>query len=428
MNFRQFKYKSGLGFALLGLILILAISTACLIPTVMIPDTGGRQSPSNAPSGAQDNQTLPSSQVVATQQSIPTLAAPVQGVQNQNAAQGPADTTAPSSDVLVRLHNQVSSGVVNIKIYINQGGETGRGAGSGFVIDNQGHIVTNNHVVAGAGQITVVFANSIEEDAQVVGTDPNSDLAVIKVANLPEGVQPLPLGDSDKVQVGEWVIAIGNPFGLGGSMSVGIISATGRTIESGATPFSIPQALQTDAAINPGNSGGPLMNLSGHVIGVNAQIATNGGAAANAGVGFAIPSNVVRRVAPVLIQTGTFQWPYLGVQGGPVNLTIMQANNLPTQQGAYIDSVIPGGPADKAGLQGSSGTTQVNGFEVPVGGDVIIEADGAKVPDFNSLLVDISQKNPGDQLTLTILRDGKNIPVTVTLGARPQNTNDNISP
>jgi 2-alkenal reductase len=173
--------------------------------------------------------------------------------------------------------------VVNIKIYINQSGQTGRGAGSGFIIDNQGHIVTNNHVVSEAGQITVVFANSIEEEAQVVGTDPNSDLAVIKVASLPQGVQPLTLGDSDKVQVGEWVIAIGNPFGLGGSMSVGIISATGRTIESGATPFSIPQALQTDAAINPGNSGGPLINLSGHVIGVNAQIATNGGAAANAG-------------------------------------------------------------------------------------------------------------------------------------------------
>lgn len=190
------QFKSGLGFALLAVVLIFAISTACLIPTVVIPNTGGNQPSQNSTSGSQNNQTIPPSEVVATQQAIPTIAAPAQapGVQNQNAATGPSADLGVSSDVLIRLHNQVSSGVVNVKIYINQGGQTGRGAGSGFVIDNQGHIVTNNHVVAEAGQITVVFANSIEEEAQVVGTDPNSDLAVIKVAQLPQGVQPLTLG------------------------------------------------------------------------------------------------------------------------------------------------------------------------------------------------------------------------------------------
>jgi S1-C subfamily serine protease len=238
------------------------------------------------------------------------------------------------------------------------------------------------------------------------------------VDELPEGVHPLIVGDSDQVEVGEYVIAIGNPFGLGSSMTIGIVSAVGRTIPTGVTPFAIPQAIQTDAAINPGNSGGPLLNLKGEVIGVNAQIAT-GGTQANAGVGFAIPSNIVRRVAPVLIESGSYQWPWLGVEGTSVNLVIMRANNLGTQEGAYIDGVVPDGPAAEAGLQGSSGTKQEDGFDVPVGGDVVIEADGKPVADFSDLLVDIAFKNPGDVIELTILRDGQRQRVTVELAARP---------
>jgi 2-alkenal reductase len=330
----------------------------------------------------------------------------------------PGPPSGFSPDLLVNLYKQLNPGVVSIQVHIERGPISGSAAGSGFILDNAGHIVTNNHVVAGATQVTVIFYNAIEAEARIVGTDDDSDLAVIQVDRLAEGAHPLPLGDSDQVQVGEWVVAIGNPFGLSGSMTVGIVSAVGRMIPS-ETPFTIPQAIQTDAAINPGNSGGPLLNLRGEVIGVNAQIAT-GGSPASAGVGFAIPSNVVRLVVPALIERGAYDWPWLGIQGTSVNLFIMRANRLETQQGAYIDSVIQGSPADRAGLRGSTGSRVVNGLEVPVGGDVIIEADGRPIRDFSDLLVAVAFKRPGDPLTLTILREGQRQGVTVTLAPRPQ--------
>jgi S1-C subfamily serine protease len=264
----------------------------------------------------------------------------------------------------------------------------------------------------------VIYCDSTEAEAQLVGAEPDSDLAAIWVEWLPDGVHPLPLGDSDEVQVGEWVVAIGNPFGLGSSMTVGIVSAVGRTIPSGATSFDIPEAIQTDAAINPGNSGGPLMNLAGEVIGVNAQIAS-GGTQANAGVGFAIPANIVRRVSPVLIKTGGYQWPWLGVLGNSVNLTTVEANDLPVNRGAYVHVVVSGGPAEAAGMRGSTGTTSVNGFDVPVGGDVVVEADGELTTDFSALLVQVSEKNPGDTIDLVVLRDGERQQITVELAARP---------
>jgi 2-alkenal reductase len=288
------------------------------------------------------------------------------------------------------------------------------------VLDPEGHIVTNNHVVADAQAVTVVFFNGLEAHAKVVGTDPDSDLAVLRVEALPEGVTPLPLADSDQVQVGEWVLAIGNPFGYGSSMSFGIVSAVGRAIESGATPFNIPQAIQTDAAINPGNSGGPLLNLRGEVVGVNAQIAT-GGAAANSGVGFAIPANVVRMVAPALISTGRYAWPWLGVRGESVNLLVAEANGLETQMGAYMHAVEPGGPAEEAGLRGSSGATRVNGVEIPAGGDVVVAVDGEAVQDFSALLAAVAFSQPGDTLDLTVLREGQQVQVPVTLAERPAN-------
>jgi S1-C subfamily serine protease len=201
-------------------------------------------------------------------------------------------------------------------------------------------------------------------------------------------------------------------------MSVGIVSAVGRTIPASAIPFVIPVAIQTDAAINPGNSGGPLLNLQGEVIGVNAQIAT-GQARTNSGVGFAIPINIVRRVVPVLIQKGSFEWPWLGVQGVSVNLALMQANNLDTQEGAYLDQIVPDSPADRAGLQGSSSTQTINNLEIPVGGEVVIAANGQAITDFSDLLVKISEGNPGDELDLTVLRDGERQQVTVQLVARP---------
>lgn len=317
---------------------------------------------------------------------------------------------------LSALYAQVNPGVVNVQVTIRRS-VSGRGAGSGFIFDEQGHIITNNHVVAEADAVTVVYHDGLEAEATVIGTDPDSDLAVIKVEQLPEGTHPLPLGDSDLVVVGETVIAIGNPFGLGSSMTAGIVSAVGRTIASGATPFSIPHAIQTDAAINPGNSGGPLLNLRGEVIGVNAQIATSG-AQANAGVGFAIPAKIVRRVAPVLIEKGSFEWSWLGVSGGTVNLAITKANDLSAQQGAYIHEVDPRGPAAAAGIQGSTGVVRLDGAEVPVGGDVIVEVAGKPVSDFDALLVEVSALDPGTAVELTIVRDGRRQRVTVTLAPR----------
>ena len=319
---------------------------------------------------------------------------------------------------LVALYQQTNPGVVSIEVATVRGGTLrGAGAGSGFIYDDQGHIVTNNHVVDGATQVAVIFYNGQQAEASIVGTDPNSDLAVIKVDRLANGAHPLPLGDSDRVAVGESVIAIGNPFALGNSMTAGIVSAVGRTIDSGATPFSIPRAIQTDAAINHGNSGGPLLNLSGQVIGVNAQIASE--TDANAGVGFAIPSNMVGRVVPALIEKGAYAWPWLGVSGGSVNLSIVKANNLSVQEGAYIDSVTANGPAAKAGLRGSSGTRSVDGVDVPTGGDVIVAIDNTPITDFDTLLVEVASHKPGDQVRLTVLRGGQRQQVTVTLGERP---------
>lgn len=338
-----------------------------------------------------------------------------------SAADGQVPPAALTSNLLENLYNQVNPGVVNIQDFVQSSQGLGQAAGSGFILDNDGHILTNNHVIADATDISVTFFDGTASTATVVGADPDSDLAVLKVQSIPKGTHPLPLGDSSKVKVGEWVIAIGNPFAIGTSMSQGIVSAVGRVI-SGLTQFSIPEVIQTDAAINPGNSGGPLLNLSGEVIGVNAQIASNSSTSpSNSGVGFAIPSNIVKRVAPSLITKGSMQWPWLGVEGGSLNLLTMQANHLSTQQGAYIQAITPGSPAEQAGLHGATSTVDMNGITVPVGGDVVIAADGTPIRNFSDLLAEISQKNPGDQIQLTILRNGQQQQVTVKLAPRPAN-------
>jgi S1-C subfamily serine protease len=333
--------------------------------------------------------------------------------------QGSAPALIGAPDIsLTEFYNQVAPGVVSIQVVsLVQGQVIGQGAGSGFILDDEGHILTNNHVVADATLVSVIYSNGIEARAQIVGTDEYSDLAVLKVDQLIDEAHPIPVGDSDGVNVGEWVVAIGNPFGQQSSMTLGIVSATGRTISTGVTGFSIPQAIQTDAAINPGNSGGPLLNLNGEVIGVNAQIATDTGA--NSGVGFAIPSNIVRKVAPVLISEGAYQWPWLGVQGASVSLLLQQANGLEMQQGGYIDVIVPGGPAETAGMRGSSGTKTIDGLTVPVGGDVVIAVNGNPVYSFDDLLVKIAFSVPGETVQLTIIRDGKEISIDATLAARP---------
>ncbi len=334
------------------------------------------------------------------------------------ATQEPTFQTNSGLPSLVGFYTAYGPGVVNIRIFITQGGTIEEGAGSGFVLDDTGHIITNNHVVESANTISVIFYNGVEVAAETVGTDPYSDIAVIQAEYLPDGVIPLALGDSDNVEVGEWVVAIGNPFGQQSSMTTGIVSAVGRTISAGSTAYSIPQAIQTDAAINPGNSGGPLLNLEGQVIGVNAQIAT-GGVSANAGVGFAIPSNIVRLVAPSLIENKEYVWPWLGVTGTDLSLILRQANDIQAQLGAYITDVDPAGPSANAGLRGSTGTKTVDSLDVPVGGDVITAVDGKAVNSFSDLLVEIAYKQPGDEVKLTVLRGGNEMEIDVVLAPRP---------
>jgi S1-C subfamily serine protease len=322
--------------------------------------------------------------------------------------------------VLINLYARVNPAVVNITDYTSHQGQIlPTGQGSGFVYDTSGHIITNEHVVLDSEQLEVTFSDGTVAVATIVGEDLNSDLAVVKVDNLPDGVAPLPLGNLDKVAVGQTVVAIGNPFGLEGTLTRGIVSALGRTIPA-LTQFSIPLSIQTDAAINPGNSGGPLLNLQGEVIGVNAQIETGSTNTANSGVGFAVPVNIIKLVVPDLIEKGKHDWAWLGVRGGSLTPGLIDANNLPVTKGAYITEVVSGGPSDKAGLRGSTGTTTVNGRETLVGGDVVIAVNGVTVNSFDDLLIYVSlQSKPGDEVTLTIVRNGKNQDLKVVLEPRP---------
>ena len=324
------------------------------------------------------------------------------------------------SQQLRQLYTAASPGVVSI--YVNQTGvQSQSGAGSGFIYDQQGHIITNNHVVSGADLIVVDYANGFQSTAELIGTDDDSDLAVIKADEVPQEAHPLPLGRVQDVDVGQWVVAIGNPFGLKTSMTLGITSAKGRAIPSGTTPFSIPEAIQIDAAVNPGNSGGPLLTLDGKVVGVNAQIAS-GGTRTNAGVAFAIPVSTVKQVIPALIENGSYQWPWLGIRGTSVNYFVQEANNLPSQNGAYIVEVVPDSPAAEAGLQGGAQSASVNGLEAPVGGDVITAINGQPVDNFNDLLILISKQAPDAEVELTLLRDGEEQQVMLQLAPRPDDT------
>jgi serine protease Do len=302
------------------------------------------------------------------------------------------------------------------------------GAGSGFVWDKQGYIVTNNHVVAGADKISVTFADGNSVPAQVVGTDPDSDLAVLKVDVSSDQLSPVKLADSGKVKVGQFAIAIGNPFGLQGTMTVGIVSALGRSLPATTTDaqglgqgptFTIPEIIQTDAPINPGNSGGVLVNDQGEVIGVTAAIQSP--VRASAGIGFAIPADIVEKVVPALITNGRYEHSWLGLSGTSLVPELAQAMNLePDQRGALVVTVTPGGPADKAGIQGSDRQVTIEDQQVPVGGDVITAIDGQSVNDFEDLVAYLVDHTEVDQkVTLTVLREGKEKDITVTLAARP---------
>jgi S1-C subfamily serine protease len=321
---------------------------------------------------------------------------------------------------LVALYAQVIPGVVSLN--------TGNSQGSGFVFDSNGHIITNQHVVDGASEVEVAFTSGYKAYGTVIGADVDADIAVVKVEAPADQIYPLAIGDSSQLQVGQSVVAIGNPFGLNGTMTVGIVSGLGRTQFAHASPeggfFSTADIIQTDAAINPGNSGGPLFNMNGEVVGVNQSIRTENvneitGNAVNSGVGFSISINLAKRVAQGLIEDGNYEYPYLGISSrDDLTLAEIEVLGLNTYTGAYVATVTEGGPADQAGIRGGTNPTSLP--TVNAGGDVITAIDGVPVNNFDQLLSYlVTNKAPGETVTLTVLREGQTLDVPVTLGERP---------
>jgi putative serine protease PepD len=296
--------------------------------------------------------------------------------------------------------------------------QTQRALGSGFVIDKAGHIVTNYHVVRGASSIQVSFSNNERIKATVVGEDPSTDIAVLKVGVKSRALKSLPLGDSDTVRVGDQVIAIGNPFGLDRSVTAGIVSAVQRRLEA-PNSLSISHVIQTDAALNHGNSGGPLLNAQGQVIGVNAQIETGGAGQGNVGIGFAIPINTVRDVVAELIKDGKVQHPFLGIEGKTLTPAIARLFHLPVSSGVLVATVRPNTGAAKAGLKAATNEVTVEGESWPAGGDVIVSVDGQRITTGERLVDVIASKEPGDELKVEVYRGSSKKTLTVKLGRLP---------
>jgi 2-alkenal reductase len=384
----------------LALALLLAASLACALSAEESP------TPTVAPTAAA-SAADPGPAVPVTQAEPPT---------DQTVDLPPATAARALESALVDLYQAANPSVVHILVYTSANATFPLGSGSGFVYDGDGRIVTNNHVVEDGGVFEIIFANRERRRAEVIGTDVDSDLAVIKVDSLPEGVRPFELGDSDQLQVGQLVIAIGNPFGEQGSMSLGIISGLGRSLESqrelenGLGRYSLPEVIQTDAPINPGNSGGPLINMTGQVVGINSAIRSTTGV--NSGVGFAIPINAVRQIVPSLIANGNYVYSFIGVQIQSLNLNLQDRFGLPRPTGAYVTGVTAGGPADEGGL--------IPADSDGLGGDLIIGIDGEPVLDTESLIAYlVFNTQVGQTVQLTVIRDGETIELPVTLGARP---------
>ena len=331
-------------------------------------------------------------------------------------------SSSKSNLTLVELFEKSEEGVVKIKVVRigSQGtvqGDIG-GMGSGFVYDNLGHIITNAHVVDGADKATVTFLDGSQYNAEIIGKDKFTDIAVIKVSEKPRLLHPLEIGDSSLLQVGEQVAAIGNPFGLSGSMTSGIVSQIGRLIAAQDSGFSIPDVIQTDAAINPGNSGGPLLNMRGQVIGINTAIQSISGEFV--GIGFAIPSNTVSKIVPTLIEEGKYPHPWIGISGKDIDPDLARVLDLKQAKGFLVITVVDDSPADKAGLKGMSQTQIINGEEYPADGDIIISVDGKEVRKISDILIHLQrEKSVGDEMVLGILRDGDFMHLTLKLVERP---------
>ncbi|HEX6688097.1 MAG TPA: trypsin-like peptidase domain-containing protein [Solirubrobacterales bacterium] len=295
----------------------------------------------------------------------------------------------------------------------------GVATGSGFLIDTEGHIVTNNHVVEGAERVEVKLGSSNKTyTAEVVGTDPATDVALLKVDAPQDSLHPLSLGDSSSIQVGDPVVAIGNPFGLDRTVTSGIVSALQRQIQA-PNGFSISHVIQTDAAINPGNSGGPLIDSSGRVIGINSQIQTGGSSNGNVGIGFAVPINTAREVVQQIEAHGEVKHAYLGITGGSITPDLAKALKLPEKEGVLVNEVVKGGPADEAGIKGGDTSATIEGANFELGGDVITEVNGKKIAGMEEVINEVNSASPGDKMELTVDRDGKPTKISVTLGVRP---------
>ena len=322
------------------------------------------------------------------------------------------------SFTLVELFEKSESGVVRIDVdKINSSRETGS-LGSGFVFDDLGHIITNAHVVESASSVTITFLDGSQYNAQIIGSDKFTDIAVIKVEEKPRYLHPLQMGDSSTLKVGEQVAAIGNPFGLSGSMTSGIVSQIGRLLPSQDTGFSIPNVIQTDAAINPGNSGGPLLNMAGKVMGINTAIQS--GTGQSAGIGFAVPSNTILKVVPVLIEKGKYSHPWIGISGKDIDPELAKVRDLDQSKGFLIITVVPGSPAEIAGLKGVSEIKIIGDKEYPADGDIIVSVDGKEVRKISDILIHLQEeKSVGDEMILGILRDGEVMHIILALVERP---------
>jgi len=349
-------------------------------------------------------------------------------------AVAPAALARPASDSKALTVNEIyqrdAEGVAFIRSEITQKVQSPFGllpqehksvaTGSGFLIDDQGHILTNAHVVDGAQNVEVELGSGDPQDAEVIGTDPSTDIALLKVDDI-EGANPLELGDSSQVHVGDPVVAIGNPFALDRTVTSGIVSALQRQIQA-PNGFSISDVIQTDAAINPGNSGGPLIDGSGRVIGINSQIESQSGG--NEGVGFAVPIKTAQDVVEQLLNGGEVHRAYLGITGAEIGPDVARALNLPVEQGVMVARVLGGGPADDAGIKGATGEATIGGQTFPVGGDIITKVDGKEITGMDEVISAVNDRKPGDELTLTVFSGGQQKDVSVQLGDRPANAQD----
>ncbi len=318
---------------------------------------------------------------------------------------------------LTEIFEKSEPGVVRVNVQRANSVDGVGGIGSGFVFDKKGHIITNAHVVKDATKVVVTFLDGRSYNAEIIGVDEYTDIAVIKVNADFSLLQPVLLGDSSTLKVGESIAAIGNPFGLSGSLTSGIVSQLGRLLPSGAG-YSIPDVIQTDAAINPGNSGGPLLNMMGGVVGINTAIQSTTGEFT--GVGFAIPSQTVAKIVPILIEEGKYKHPWIGVSGRDIDPDMAKVMKLKDAVGFLIVTVVEDSPASKAGLIGSEKTILVEGVNYPIGGDVILAVDGVDVRKIDDILIHLQRaKSIGDEMVLEILRDNRTTNITIILQERP---------